>query len=90
LSDGRRDFTVQKDIVNFFANSPKGSVFIRSTNVSNEVKDANFLFKIIDDLVEKVGEENVIQVVIDTACNHVGLVKKNKSLSRLFFLDDLN
>ena len=57
-------------------NSPKGSVFIRSMDVSNVVKDANLLFKILDDLVEEVGEENVVQVVIDNASNYVKAGKK--------------
>ncbi|KAG5376090.1 hypothetical protein IGI04_040686 [Brassica rapa subsp. trilocularis] len=40
MSDGWRDSVVQKDIVNFLVNSPKGSVFIRSKEVSEVVKDA--------------------------------------------------
>jgi len=56
LSDGWRDTTVQKDIVN----SPKGSVFIRSMDVSKVVKDANLLYKVLDDMVEEIGEENVV------------------------------
>ena len=43
-------------------NSPTGSVFI-TMDVSDVVKNANLLFKILDDLVEEVGEENVVQVV---------------------------
>mgnify|MGYP001082855545 CR=1 FL=1 len=81
LSDGWRDSTVQKDIVNFLVNSPKGSVFIRSMDVSDVVKDANLLFKILDDLVEEVGEENVVQVVTDNASNYV---KAGKNSSLLF------
>ena len=40
------------------------------------VKDANLLFKILDDLVEEVGQENVVQVVIDNASNYVKAGKK--------------
>ena len=72
---------VQKDIVNLLMNSPKGSVFIRSMDVSDVVKDANLLFKILDDLVEEVGEENVVQVVTDNASNYV---KTGKNSSLLF------
>jgi len=71
LSSGWRDCTVQKDIVNFLVNSPKGSVFIKSMDVSDAVKDANLLFKILDDLVEEVGEENVVQAVTENASNYV-------------------
>ena len=48
-------------------NSPQASVFIRSMDISDVVKDANLLFKILDDLVEEVQEENVVQVVTDNA-----------------------
>lgn len=62
---------VQKDIVNFLVNSPKGSVFIRSKEVSEVVKDATLLFQLLDDMVEEVGEMNVVQVVADNASNYV-------------------
>jgi len=71
LSDGQHDSTVQQDIVNFLLNSLRGSAFIRLMAVSDVVKDANFLFKILDDLVEEVGEENVLQMVTDNASNYV-------------------
>ena len=41
LSDDWHDTVVQKDIVNFLVNSLKGSVFIRSIDVSKVIKDAN-------------------------------------------------
>ncbi|GJT32139.1 hAT dimerization domain-containing protein [Tanacetum coccineum] len=71
LSDGWRDSIVQKDIVNFLVNSPKGSVFIRSLDVSEVTKDANTLFKMLENMVDEVGEQNVIQVVMDNASNYV-------------------
>ncbi|GJU68507.1 putative transcription factor/ chromatin remodeling BED-type(Zn) family protein [Tanacetum coccineum] len=71
LSDGWRDSIVQKDIVNFLVNSPKGSVFIRSLDVSEVTKDANTLFKMLENMVDEVGEQNVIQVVTDNASNYV-------------------
>ncbi|CAN7031734.1 hypothetical protein Bca4012_044803 [Brassica carinata] len=71
MSDGWHDSVVQKDIVNFLVNSPKGSVFISSKEVSEVVKDATMLFKLLDDIVEEVGEMNVVQVVTDNASNFV-------------------
>lgn len=71
LSDGWRDSVASKDIVNFLVNSPKGSMFIRSMDVSEIVKDANLLFRMLDDMVEEIGAPNVIQVVTDNASNYV-------------------
>ncbi|XP_021854344.2 uncharacterized protein [Spinacia oleracea] len=71
MSDGWRDSIASKDIVNFLVNSPKGSFFIKSMDVSNVVKDADLLLHMLDDMVEEVGEQNVIQVVTDNASNYV-------------------
>lgn len=71
MSDGWRDSVVQKDIINFLVNSPKGSVFIKSVDVSEAVKDANLLFCMLDRMVDEVGEANVVQVVTDNASNYV-------------------
>ena len=76
LSNGWRDSTVQKDIVNFLVNCPRGLIFIRMMDVSNVVKDEHLLFKTHDDLVKEVGEENMVQVVIDNASNYVKVDKK--------------
>ncbi|CAN7093292.1 unnamed protein product [Brassica rapa subsp. narinosa] len=71
MSDGWRDSVVQKDIVNFLVNSPKGSVFMKSKEVSEVVKDATLLFKLLDEMVEEVGEKNVVQMITDNASNYV-------------------
>ncbi|KAM0024561.1 putative transcription factor/ chromatin remodeling BED-type(Zn) family [Helianthus debilis subsp. tardiflorus] len=71
LCDEWHDPVVKKDIINFMVNSPKGSVFIKSIDVSNVSKDASVLYKILDAMVEEVGEDNVIQVVTDNASAYV-------------------
>ncbi|KAH6764019.1 hAT dimerization domain-containing protein / transposase-like protein [Perilla frutescens var. frutescens] len=71
LSDGWRDSVASKDIVNFLVNSPRGSVFLRSIDVSNITKDAYALVKMFNDIIEEVGESNIVQVVTDNASNYV-------------------
>ncbi|KAH6767242.1 hAT dimerization domain-containing protein / transposase-like protein [Perilla frutescens var. hirtella] len=71
LSDGWRDSVANKEIVNFLVNSPKGSVFLRSVDVSNITKDAYALVKMFNDIIEEVGESNIVQVVTDNASNYV-------------------
>ncbi|KAJ9544035.1 hypothetical protein OSB04_023742 [Centaurea solstitialis] len=75
LSDGWRDSVVQKDIINFMVNSPKGSIFVKSMDVSNVSKDANLLFGILDKMVDEVGETNVVQVITDNASAYVKVGK---------------
>ncbi|EOA34846.1 hypothetical protein CARUB_v10022425mg, partial [Capsella rubella] len=71
MSDGWRDLVVQKDIINFLVNSPRGSVFIKSVDVSTVVKNANLLFDQLDRMVEEVGESDVVQVITDNASNYI-------------------
>ncbi|XP_035845963.1 uncharacterized protein LOC110944107 [Helianthus annuus] len=70
LSDGWRDSTIQKDIINFLVNSPKGSVFVKSIDVSEITKDAHQLLGMLEEMVDEVGEENVVQEVTDNASNY--------------------
>lgn len=79
LSDRWRDLVAQKDIMNFLVNSPKGVVFLKSMDVSEVVEDATFLFQILDDMVEEVGESNVVQVVTDNTSTMLRPVRNNNS-----------
>ncbi|XP_016189421.1 uncharacterized protein LOC107630719 [Arachis ipaensis] len=74
----------RRTILNFLVNSPKGTIFLKSIDASHITKTADKIFKMIDDVVEEVGEENVIQVVTDNAANYKAtgemLMKKRKKL----------
>ena len=69
MSDGWKDIR-GRQLLNFLANNPFRTIFAKSIDVSDVVKDANLLFNLLDDVVEEVGEENVIQVVTDNASNY--------------------
>ena len=73
MSDGLKDEITKKDIINFLVNFPKGLVFLRSIDASKFMKTAEALFKCLDDVVEEIGEQNVIQVVTDNASNYVAV-----------------
>ncbi|CAI0443973.1 unnamed protein product [Linum tenue] len=66
MSDGWTD-RKRRCLCNFLANSPRGIVFIESVDTSDFPKTASKVFEMLDDIVEKVGEENVVQVVTDNA-----------------------
>nr|XP_023913871.1 uncharacterized protein LOC112025432 [Quercus suber] len=70
MSDGWRDYR-ERSITNFLVNSPKGTVFLKSINTSNISKNAKNLFQLLDSLVQEIGEENVVQVVTDSASAYV-------------------
>ncbi|KAL8490386.1 hypothetical protein ACS0TY_025559 [Phlomoides rotata] len=53
----------QRTLINFFVNSPRGSVFFESINASEIANTEERMYALIDKFVEGVGEENVVQVV---------------------------
>ncbi|CAK8571854.1 unnamed protein product [Lathyrus sativus] len=57
----------KRTILNLFANSLKGKYFLKSIDASHmlESETPYELFNMMDDIVEEVGEENVVQIVTD-------------------------
>lgn len=53
----------RRTILNFLVNSPLGTIFLKYIDASSICKTADKVSKMKDDIVEEVGEENVIQVV---------------------------
>ncbi|XP_052726181.1 uncharacterized protein LOC108332656 [Vigna angularis] len=68
MSDGWTD-KKGRSICNFLVNSPKEMVFLYSLDTSNISKTTDKVFKMLDNVVEFVGEENVVQVVTNNAAN---------------------
>ncbi|CAK8536885.1 unnamed protein product [Lathyrus sativus] len=83
MSDGWTDKR-RRTILNFLVNSPKGTVFLKSIDASHIAKTADAIFKMIDDIVEEMGEKNVVKIVTDNAANYKAagtmLMKKRKKL----------
>ncbi|XP_052200522.1 uncharacterized protein LOC127806938 [Diospyros lotus] len=83
MSDGWTD-KKRRSICNFLVNSPKGTVFLTSIDTSDFSKTADKVCEMLDAIVEKVGEENVVQVVTDNAANYKAagemLMEKRKRL----------
>ncbi|EOY24462.1 HAT transposon superfamily [Theobroma cacao] len=65
-SDGRT-----KSFVIFSVTCPKGTLFLKSVDVSGHEDDASYLFELLESVVLEVGLENVIQVITDTAASYV-------------------
>ncbi|GAU26503.1 hypothetical protein TSUD_361360 [Trifolium subterraneum] len=69
MTDGWTD-RKRRTILNFLVHSPKGTIFLKSIDASDITKTADKIFKMMDDVVEEVGEENVVQIVTDNAENY--------------------
>ncbi|KAH9308769.1 hypothetical protein KI387_036680, partial [Taxus chinensis] len=70
MSDGWSDGK-NRTIINFLASCPQGTMFLKSVDASDRVKDANLLFELLDEIVLEVGVENVVQIITDNASNYV-------------------
>ncbi|KAG6537043.1 hypothetical protein ZIOFF_002121 [Zingiber officinale] len=49
-----------RSLINFLVNSPAGTFFLKSIDASASIKNGELIFKYLDDVVDEVGEENVI------------------------------
>ncbi|KAL4372634.1 hypothetical protein AHAS_Ahas05G0001400 [Arachis hypogaea] len=61
----------QRSNINFLVNSRAGTMFLKSIDASDYVKTGEKLFELLDDVVEEIGEHNVVQVVTDNGSNYV-------------------
>ena len=48
------------NIINFLVSCPHGTIFSRSYDASDKVKDAYLLFELLDEVVTEVGATNVV------------------------------
>ncbi|KAL7170399.1 hypothetical protein ACSBR2_035298 [Camellia fascicularis] len=83
MSDGWTD-TRNRSITNFLVNSPRGTVFLKNIDTSGILKNAEYLFELLDSMVEEIGEENIAQIITDSASTYVKvgsmLMKKRNQL----------
>ena len=70
MSDGWTDGR-SHTILNFLIACPKGTMFLKSIDSSNQVKDAQLLFRLLDKVIMEVGVKNVVQVITNNASNYV-------------------
>ncbi|XP_028803194.1 uncharacterized protein LOC114758322 [Neltuma alba] len=71
-----------RSLANFLVNSPGGTVFLKSVDTSSVIKDAKQMFELLDNIVEEIGEDNVVQVVTDGASNLMATWKIKYSKGR--------
>ncbi|KAF5941429.1 hypothetical protein HYC85_019071 [Camellia sinensis] len=64
LADSWKD-TQGRTLINFLVSCPRGIYFVSSVDATNVVEDAANLFKLLDKVVEEMGEENVVQVITE-------------------------
>ncbi|KAA8544634.1 hypothetical protein F0562_022646 [Nyssa sinensis] len=76
MCDGWSSITRQS-IINFLVYCDGNIVFHRSVNTSSYDKDANYIFQLMDQVVEEIGERYVVQMITD---NHAAYKKAGELL----------
>ncbi|KAL0904189.1 hypothetical protein M5K25_026264 [Dendrobium thyrsiflorum] len=83
MSDGWSDIK-NRSLINILINNPYGMMFLRSVEASDEVKIIDFIFNLLDGVVEEIEEQSVVQVVTDNASAYKAagqmLMEKRKHL----------
>ncbi|XP_050205098.1 uncharacterized protein LOC126655136 isoform X2 [Mercurialis annua] len=54
-----------RTLINLLVSCPNGMYFVASVDASNMLEDALSLFRLLDKVVEEMGEENIVQVITE-------------------------
>ena len=66
-------------IINFMVYSKGSTIFLKSVDASDKIKDNKYIYGLLKDVIKEVSEENVVQIVID---NGSAFVKAGKLLMK--------
>ncbi|WCJ36778.1 hAT transposon superfamily [Euphorbia peplus] len=62
-----------KALINFFVSSPSRTFFHKSIDASSCFKNTKCLADLFDSVIQDVGAENVVQIIMDTNFNYTGI-----------------
>jgi hypothetical protein len=61
----------RRTLINFLVYCPKGTIFLKTVDVSDVSKTARLLYQLFKEVVLYVGVENIVHMVTDNAINYV-------------------
>ena len=82
MSDGWTEPT-KLSIINFMVYSKGSTIFLKSVDASDKIKDNKYIYSLLKDVIKEVGETNVVQIVTD---NGSAFVKAGKLLMKKYNL----
>ncbi|KAK1563622.1 hypothetical protein Q3G72_030200 [Acer saccharum] len=59
-----------RQLISILVNNSYGTVFLKSVDTSDAIKDTTLLLNLLYLMVEEIGEDLVVQVVTDNATNY--------------------
>eukprot|EP00253_Pinus_taeda_P017474 PITA_17474 len=70
MSDGWIDQR-NRTLINLLVSCPVGTMFLKSVAASEKVKNAQLICKMMEEVIQEVGEERVVQIVTDNVANYM-------------------
>ncbi|XP_010476554.2 PREDICTED: uncharacterized protein LOC104755784 [Camelina sativa] len=70
----------RRSIMNLCVNSKEGTMFLSSKDCSEDAHTGQYIFEYVNECIEKVGENQVVQVVTDNATNNMAAAKLLKEV----------
>nr|XP_034890258.1 uncharacterized protein LOC118030302 [Populus alba] len=70
MADGWTD-QKRRNLINFLVYCPKGTVFLKTVDVSDVSKTARLLYQLFREVILYVGVEKIVHMVTDNAANYV-------------------
>ena len=74
---------IKLSVINFMAYSKRTTVFLKSINAFNNIKNHKYIHKLLKSVIKDVGKENMVQIV---TYNGSAFVKVDKLLMKKFNL----
>lgn len=62
-------------LINFLVSSPSRTFFLKSVDASSNFKNTKYLADIFDSVIQDIGPENVVQIIMDNSFNYTGIAK---------------
>ena len=56
-------------LINIMVVCPHGECFVKAVDSSGKIKSSAYIASIISDVIDEIGEKNVVQVVMDNAAS---------------------
>ncbi|XP_020248452.1 uncharacterized protein LOC109825945 isoform X2 [Asparagus officinalis] len=63
-----------RSLISFVVDCPQGTVFLRSVDASDTVRDIDAIFFVVSKVIEEVGVQNVVQVITDDLTGYMQAV----------------
>ncbi|XP_010539480.1 PREDICTED: uncharacterized protein LOC104813546, partial [Tarenaya hassleriana] len=60
-------------LINFFVSSPSRTFFHKSLDASSYFKNTKCLADLFDSVIQDIGQEHVVQIIIDSSFNYTGI-----------------